>query len=182
MNFNSLITKRRSLRRFKNKEVEPQKIDKLMEAALRAPSSRGINPWEFIVVNDRGALELLSKAKPHGASFLANAALGIVVCANADQSDVWVEDAAIASIYLHLAAVSLGLGSCWIQIRKRMHDDNKTAEAYIAEVLAMPTTLKVESIVAIGYPDEEKSAHPKEQLSYQKVHMNRYGRKYDMTT
>jgi nitroreductase len=180
MNFISLIAKRRSVRRFKNKKIESHKIDTLIEAVLRAPSSRGGKPWEFIVVNDRGVLEKLSKAKPHGAAFLANAALGIIVCANADQSDVWVEDAAIASIYLHLAATSLGLGSCWIQIRKRMHDDNKTAQAYVAEVLGIPQDLKVESIVAIGHPDEEKSAHPKEQLPYQKAHMNRYGRKYDM--
>ncbi|MGD2272221.1 MAG: nitroreductase family protein [Desulfobacterales bacterium] len=181
MNFMSLIAKRRSIRRFKNKKIESHKIDTLIEAALRAPSSRGVNPWEFIVVNDTSVLEKLSKAKPHGAAFLANAALGIVVCANADQSDVWVEDAAIASIYIHLAATSLGLGSCWIQIRKRMHDENKTAQAYVAEVLVIPQNLRVESIVAIGHPDEEKSAHPNGQLSYQKAHMNRYGTRYDMT-
>ena len=174
----SLIRQRRSIRKYKKKEVAPEKIDQLIEAALRAPSARGTNPWEFIVVDDKTLLEKISTAKPHGATFLRNAALGIVVCAKVDKSDVWVEDASIASIYIHLAAESLGLGSCWIQIRKRMYDENKTSERYIAEVLDIPSNLKVESVVAIGYPDEEKSPHSKDELQYEKVHANRYGKVY----
>ncbi len=176
--FMSLITRRRSIRRYKKKEIEPEKIDQLIEAALRAPSSRGFNPWEFIVVTDKSLLEKISVAKSHGAAFLRNAPLGIVVCADTDKSDVWVEDTSIASIYIHLAAESLGLGSCWIQIRKRMHDENKSAEAYIAEVLKIPSNLKVESVVAIGYPDEAKLPHPKEELQYEKVHLNFYENVY----
>jgi nitroreductase len=176
--FMPLIRKRRSIRKYKKKEVAPGKIDQLIEAALRAPSARGTNPWEFIVVADKTLLEKISTAKPHGATFLRNAALGIVVCAKVDKSDVWVEDASIASIYIHLAAESLGLGSCWIQIRKRMYDENKTSERYIAEVLDIPSNLKVESVVAIGYPDEEKSPHSKDELQYEKVHANRYGKVY----
>jgi nitroreductase len=179
MNYISLIKKRRSIRRYKNKEIEPEKIEILTEAALRAPSSRGLNHWEFIFVSDKALLQKISTAKPHGASFLRNAALGIVVCADANKSDVWVEDASIASLYIHLAAVSLGLGSCWIQIRKRMHSQNKSAEEYMAEVLGIPPRLRVESILAIGYPDEEKSPHPNEELQYQKIHRNRYTSQYE---
>jgi len=80
--FFSLIEKRRSIRKFLDKPVETQKIDKIMEAALRAPSSRGFNPWEFIFVTDQTVLGQLSKSKPHGSSFLKNAALGIVVLAD----------------------------------------------------------------------------------------------------
>ena len=175
MDFYSLIENRRSIRQYKTGEIEPEKMEKLAEAALRAPSSRGLNHWEFIFVDDQSLLQKISKAKPHGASFLKHAALGIVVCANADKTDVWIEDASIASIYIHLAAVSLGLGSCWIQIRERMHDQNKTAEDYIAGVLGIPSGLRVESILAIGYPDEEKSPHLKQELQFQKIHRNRYG-------
>ena len=149
--------------------------DDLVEAALRAPSSRGLNPWEFIVVADKNLLEKLSSSKQHGASFLKNAALGIVVCADPERSDVWVEDCSIASIYIHLAAASLGLGSCWIQIRKRMHDASRTAQEYIAELLDIPSNLTVESIVAIGYPDEKKTSHEKEDLQFEKVYADRYG-------
>lgn len=174
--FLSLAQKRRSIRRYKDKPVESEKIDRLVEAALRAPSSRGFNPWEFVVVTDRILLEKLSKAKPHGASFLKDASLGIVVCADPEKCDVWVEDASIASIYIHLAAESLELGSCWIQIRKRMHDQTKTAEQYIRELLNIPKHLNVESMIAIGYPAEKKSPHPKEDLQYDKVYYNVYGK------
>jgi len=172
-----LLQARRSIRKFQDRKIEPEKIDKLMEAALRAPSSMGHNPWEFIVVTDEAVLEGLSRAKEHGSAFMKGAALGIVVCADPDKSDVWIEDTSIASIILHLTAASLGLGSCWIQIRKRMHDDTKTAEAFLAELLNLPENMKVLSMVGIGYPAEEKPGHGKETLSYEKVHMNRYGEK-----
>jgi nitroreductase len=173
--FIPLIQKRRSIRRFLNKDVEPEKIGLLVEAALRAPSSRGLNPWEFIVVTERESLDRLSMAKKHGSTFLKNANLGIVVCADPEKCDVWVEDASIASIFIHLAALSLDLGSCWIQIRDRLHNDTMTSEEYISEILSIPAKLKVESIVAVGYPDEEKPPHTKEELQYEKVHNNVYG-------
>jgi nitroreductase len=82
-------------------------------------------------------------------------------------------------VYLfQLAATSLELGSCWIQIRDRMHDGTQTAEAYIADKLNIPAHLKVEAIIAIGYPAESKSPHPKENLQNEKVHLNQYGKLY----
>jgi nitroreductase len=175
--FLSLVKKRRSIRRYLDQPVETEKIDMLIETALRSPSSKGFNPWELIVVTDKDLLEKLSKAKPHGASFLKNAPLGIVVCADPAMCDVWVEDASIASIFLHLAPESMGLGSCWIQIRKRMYDQTKTSQEYIRELLNIPENLNVESIVAIGYPAETKPPHKKESLQYEKIHFDVYGRR-----
>jgi nitroreductase len=175
--FFSIIEKRRSIRKFQEKPIETETIDQLVEAALRSPSSRGFNPWEFVVVTDKATIEKLAQAKEHGSAFLKNAPLAFVVCADENRSDVWVEDASIASIFLHLAAASFGLGSCWIQIRKRPHDRTKSAEAYIQELLRIPSNLKVESIIAVGYPDEEKSPHKKADLQYGKVHYDAYGQK-----
>jgi nitroreductase len=173
--FIPLIQKRRSIRRFLKKPVEPEKIELLIEAALRAPSSRGLNPWEFIVVSDRELLKKLSKAKIHGSAFLKNAALGIVVCADPAKCDVWIEDTSIASIFIHLAAESIGLGSCWIQIRERMHNDTVTSEEYVSNTLNIPGNIKVESVIAIGYTAEQKKPHPKNALQYKKVHNNLFG-------
>lgn len=176
--FLSLAQKRRSIRQYLEKPVETEKIESLVEAALRAPSSRGFNPWEFVVVTDRGLLEKLSKSKPHGASFIKDAAMGIVVCADPEKCDVWIEDASIASIYIHLAAESMELGSCWIQIRERMHDREKSAEQYIRELLDIPENLKIESMIAVGYPAEKKSGHPKKDLQFEKVHYNGFGKSF----
>ena len=178
----SVIQKRRSIRKFLDKPIEAEKVDLLIEAALRAPSSRDLNPWEFVVVTNRELLEKLSKAKQHGSAFLKNAPLGICVCADPEQCDVWIEDASIASIFIHLAAASLGLGSCWIQIRERMHDKTTSAQQYIAETLKIPAKMQVESIIAVGYSDEKLPPHKKEELLFEKVHSDIYGRPYYKVT
>jgi len=175
----SLIQKRRSIRKFKTNPVEPEKVDMMVEAALRAPSSRGLQPWELVVVTEQDLLEKLSRAKPHGSAFLANAPLGIVICADPDKSDVWIEDSSIAAIFVQLAAESLGLGSCWIQIRERMHENSETSEEYIFRVMRIPRKLRVEAMIAIGYPDEEKPSHEKDKLHFERVYLNQYGKAYE---
>lgn len=176
--FKSLILKRRSIRRFEKRQIEQEKIDLLLEAALRAPSSMGTNPWRFIVVKDPGMLKKLAKSKEHGASFLDGAPLGIVVCADPSKSTVWVEDASIAAIFIQLQAEDIGLSSCWVQIRDRMHDKGKTSEQYIAELLKIPDDIRVEAIIAIGYPAETKAPHPRESLDFKKVYFAQYGSHY----
>jgi nitroreductase len=169
-----LLRKRRSIRKFTEEKVEPETIELLIEALLRAPSSRGINPWEFIVVDDRELLACLSQAKEHGAEFLKNAPLAIVVCADETRSDVWIEDCTIASIIVQLAALSVGLGSCWAQIRNRMHDSGRPAEEYVRELLGLPERFKVESIIGIGHPAETKRPVSTRDLQYEKVKWNRF--------
>src|ERR1700687_5337467 len=102
-----LLRKRRSRREFTAEKIASQSIDTLIEAALRAPSSRGINPWEIILVDDPEILIKLSKAKQHGSEFLKNAPLGMVVCADSTKSDVWIEDCSIAAIIIQITALSL---------------------------------------------------------------------------
>ncbi|WP_291317440.1 nitroreductase family protein [Desulfuromonas sp.] len=78
----SLLEKRRSVRKFSSRPVEGEKTDKILQAMLRSPSSRGLNPWEFVLVTEREPLEELSRAKEHGSAFLAGVPLAIVVCAD----------------------------------------------------------------------------------------------------
>jgi len=169
-----LLRKRRSIRKFTQEKIAPETIELLIEALLRAPSSRGINPWEFVVVDDWELLARLSRAKGHGAEFLKNAPLAIVVCADGTMSDVWIEDCSIASIIVQLAALSVGLGSCWAQIRNRMHDSGRPSEEYIRELLGLPDHIKVESIIGIGYPAETRKPISAKDLQYEKVKRNHY--------
>lgn len=172
--FFSLIEKRRSIRKFKKTPVETEKINKLIEAALRPMSGRGRNPWHFIVVDQPDLIQQLSKARPSGSTFLKNAPLAIVVIADPSKTDVWVEDAAIATTFLHLAATDLGLGSCWIQVRRRDHNETTTATAYIRQLLNVPENFEVEAMLAVGYADEEKTPHPKESLQLEKISFNTF--------
>jgi nitroreductase len=172
----SIIQNRRSIRKFSKKAVDKKKIELLTQAVLMSPSSRDRKPWEFIFVTDRESLDKLSRTRQFGSAHLSNAPLGIVICADSNKSDVWVEDASIAAIFLQLAAESEGLKSCWIQIRERMHNENKTAQEYVSELLNIPQKMKVLCIIAVGYPDEIKSPHRKEDLQFDKVYLEVYGK------
>ncbi len=169
-----LLRARRSIRKYTDKAIGPEKVEMLKEAVLRSPSSRNIDPWEFIFVDDRELLRQLALSKPHGARFLQGAALGIVVCADGEKSDVWTEDCSIASILVQMVAQSIGLGSCWIQIRNRMFDDQVTSEQYVKDLLKMPNRIRVESIIALGYPAEKKEPISREDLDYSKARTNSY--------
>ena len=169
-----LLRKRRSIRKFTAEKIAAETIELLVEALLRAPSSRGINPWEFVLVDDPELLARLSVAKAHGSTFLKNAPLGIVVCADSTKSDVWIEDCSIASIIVQMTALSLGLGSCWIQIRDRAHDGSSSAEGFIQGLLGLPEHVKVESIIAMGHPGESKSPVPAGKLQFARIKRNRW--------
>ena len=169
-----ILRTRRSIRKYEKKAIDGQSMEIMKEALLRCPSSRGINPWTFIFVDEQDVLYRLSQVKEHGSHFLKDASLGIVVCGDETKSDVWVEDCSIASIVVQLAAHSLGLGSCWIQIRNRTHSKERTAEEYVQELLDIPRNLKVESIISIGLPAETKKSTPTKQLDYKKIKYNRY--------
>ncbi len=164
-----ILRDRRSIRRYKDRQIEEEKIEQLKEAALRAPSSRGINPWRFVFVTDKPMLEKLSSAKESGSSFLKDAALGVVVAAKQGESDVWVEDCSIASIILQLAGCSLDLGSCWIQIRNRRHSSSMSAEDYVKQTLGLPDEFLVECIISFGYPDEVKRPVAAADLEWSKI-------------
>lgn len=175
--FLDLLRSRRSIRHFASTPVDQGKLDVLIEAMLRSPSSRGLNPWEFVVVRDPVTLSDLARAKPHGASFIKDAPLAIVVCGDAGKSDVWVEDCSIAALIGHLTAADLGLGSCWVQLRMRDHDAQTTSDQYVKKLLGLEENIMVEAVIAIGYPKEDKPGHAKASLLYDKVSFEKYGQK-----
>lgn len=165
-----LLRARRSIRKYEPRAVEPEKIELLKEALLRSPSSRNGRPWEFYFVTDAATLAELSKCKPHGAAFLAGAPLGVVICADPAQCDVWIEDASIAAILLQLTAQDLGLGSCWLQVRHRKHAAGTDSEAYVRHALKQPENLRVLAVVGIGYPAESREPLALPDLPAQKIH------------
>ena len=169
-----LLRARRSVRKYTHQAIEPEMIELLKEAVLRAPTSRNKRPWEFVFIDDRQMLKQLSLSKPHGAAFLENAPLAIVVCADGEKSDVWTEDCSIASILVQMVAQSMGLGSCWIQIRNRMFGGQTTSQEHVRTLLKMPSNIRVESIIAIGYPAEEKEPISHDDLDYTKIRINSF--------
>lgn len=169
-----LLRNRRSIRKYTNQAIEKEKIDILKEAVLRSPSSKNIDPWEFIFVSEPKIIQKLKDCKPTGATPLATAHLAVIICADETKNDVWIEDCSIASIFLQLTAQHLGLGSCWIQIRKRQHSETVSAEKYIQKLLNVPEKYRVLSIITIGYPATARKGKPFEELEFEKIRTNRF--------
>lgn len=168
-----LLQSRRSTRQFNSTPITAEQLDRLTEALLRSPSSRGLRPWHFVVVDDPQLLGRLARAKAHGAEFLAGAPLAIAICADPLRSDVWIEDCAIAAIILQLAAESMGLGSCWAQMRLRSDVNGRSAEENVREILQLPEGWSVDCIIGIGHPRRRLIGHPRTSLSDEKILHNR---------
>lgn len=170
--FFELLKNRRSIRKFLQQPIEPEKIDLILKAALMSPASKRTNGWDFWVVQQKNTLEKMAECRPYGSKLLENAPLAIVVTADPSKSDVWFEDASIASIIIQLEATDLGLGSCWVQIYNREKDETISAEQYIKNILNIPEHLHVLSAIAIGYKDEERKPFDIEKLAYEKIHFH----------
>lgn len=169
-----LLRTRRSIRKYTNQPIEPEKLDILKEAVLRSPSSKGINPWQFIFIDDLETIQKLKLCKPSGAGPLDTAPLAVVFCADETLNDAWVEDCSIAAIILQLAAHSLGLGSCWIHAHYRMYSETVSSEKYIQNLLSIPTNFKVLCAVSVGYPANPTKARTFEELQFEKIRINRF--------
>jgi len=175
--FNELAEKRRSVKVYADRPVEAVKIDAIIEAVLRSPSGRAARPWSFVVVTNKTLLGKLSVAKPVGAAFVKDAPVAVVVCGDPSASGLWVEDCSIAAVTMQYAALALGLGSRWTQIKGNNFNEGKTSTQYIAELLGLPENLTVQCIIAMGYPGEEMIPYKKEELRFDKVSYNHYGQK-----
>ena len=164
-----LLRTRRSIRHYTPDPLDHATLEALHEAVLRAPSSRGLNPWSFLFITEKSLLEKLASCKPHGAEFLAQAPLGVVVLGHPERADTWIEDCAIAAIILQLAAEGMGLGSCWVQVRLRQHASGEEAEAYVRRVLNLPEDVRVPCMIALGHPLRRKTGHPRHSLPWDKI-------------
>ncbi|WP_024613485.1 nitroreductase family protein [Clostridium sp. Ade.TY] len=168
-----LLSKRRSIRKYKDKMVEDFKVEQILRGALLAPSSMNKKPVEFVVVNDKYTLKQLEDCKDKGTIALKTAPLAIVVIADFEKSNVWIEDASIASSNIMLEAENLGLGTCWIQIRNRQNNCMDSEDA-VRKVLNIPSNMGVLNIITLGYKDEEKASYNLENLNFTKIHYNKY--------
>jgi nitroreductase len=150
-----LIKTRRSIRKYKKKAVPEDLVEKILEAGRWAPSASNSQPWEFIIVRDGKIKEEVAKATIYG-KFLADAPLGIAVVIDPKASTHPVEDGAITTQNMLLAAHALGLGTCWIG------SYGSAYEGKVKEILRIPNEKRVLSIISIGFPAESPKSTRKE--------------------
>lgn len=170
MDLLKIMENRRSVRNYTGEAVPDDKLDKILKAGLLSASSRGRKPWEFIVVENKDTLLKLSKCRVGSAKMLEGADCAVVVIANSDLTDVWVEDCSIAMSNMHLMADSLDVGSCWIQGRLREAENGETTESYLRSILGFPENYKLEAILSLGMTDNHPAPHSSDELLFEKIH------------
>lgn len=174
MDMLEMMRRRRSIRKYTTEPVEDEKLKKILQAGMLSASSRTRRPWEFIVVKNKDTLKYMAECRVGGAKMLEGAYCAIVVIANSEITDVWTEDCSITMANMHLAASALGVGSCWIQGRLREASDGRSAEEYLRECLQYPLDYRLEAILSIGMPGEEKEPYELEILPMNKVHWEQF--------
>jgi nitroreductase len=145
------IFTRRSIRSYTAEPVAAETVDRLLAAAMAAPSAGNEQPWHFIVVRDRAALEAVTLVNPYS-QMLKEAPLAILVCADPGRGkypphDYWVLDCAAATQNILLAAAALGLGTCWLGT----YPDPERVEG-VRRIFAIPHGIVPFAVVAVGHP------------------------------
>ncbi|MDR3194342.1 MAG: nitroreductase family protein [Tannerella sp.] len=172
--FTSLITARRSTRKFTPEPLSAEQAELILKAALMAPTSKSSFSWQFVAVEDKPTLKRLAGCKSVGAAFIEQCALAVVVAGDRTKSDVWIEDASVASIYMQLQAEDLGLGSCWCQVRGRSAGDGADAEQQVRDWLGIPDTFGILSIIGFGHKDQVRKPFDEAHLLWENVHADRW--------
>lgn len=147
--FIDTVRSRKSCRLFTDDPLTQEERDLIMEAGLRAPSSRNLKDVKLFPVTDIPTIRELALCKDGSTTPLETATFAVIVAADPDVCDVWIEDTSIATIMMQLEGEDLGIGSCWIQVRLRSKGD-VPAEDIVKRVAGLDLNLKVLSIVAFG--------------------------------
>jgi nitroreductase len=169
------IFTRRSVRNYQDKQVEPEKLEILLKAAMCAPSALNEQPWQFVVIDDRSIFEKIMRVYLY-AGMLKSAPLAILVCGDVSLEKApgnWVLDCSCAAQNMLLAAHSIGLGAVWSGI----YPETDRMEA-LSLMLNLPEGLRPLALVGVGYPDGALPAPPV-RFRPDRIHINDWNIRYE---
>jgi nitroreductase len=163
------ILSRRSIRSYTRQLVPEELIQELLEAGMSAPSSGNQQPWQFILINDRKILDEIPEHHPY-ARMLTEAPLAIAVCGDMHlekNKGMWVQDCSAATENILIAAQAKGLGAVWLGVFPR--EERVLA---MRKLLNIPEHVIPLSVIAIGYPGEQKP--PAKRFNEARIHYNQW--------
>jgi nitroreductase len=162
------IVTRRSIRKFTGEPVSKQDAEKILRAAMAAPSAGNQQPWHFVLLEDRASREAVSAMNPY-AKMLPEAGLGIVVIADTRdlKHPMWEQDCSAAVENALLAAHALGLGGVWLGWWPKMERVEP-----LKEYLGLPEGIEPLAVLAIGAPVEAKP--PSDRYDPERVRVGRW--------
>ena len=166
------IFARRSIRKYQDTPVEKEKLQMVLKAAMAAPSAGNGQPWHFVVIDDRTTLNRITEFHQYS-QMLKEAPVAVVVCGDTGDEryrGFWVQDCAAATQNILLEAHDQGLGTVWLGVYP-----NESHIKNVKDLLDLPETVYPLSIIAVGYPNEQKE--PADRYTDEKVHWNRWQKK-----
>ena len=159
MEFFEVLARRHSVRKFADKPVGKDMVDRLIEAAGTAPSSKNCRSSAFMCIDEKDVIYAISEMRDRGSAFVKDAPEVIVVLGDETRTDLWVDNCAISATFIQLAATALGLGSCWVHVngrpRKSDNPSAGTAEEYLKDLLGIKDGMRILCVIAVGYPAED---------------------------
>jgi len=155
MSLIEVVLSRKSIRRYEQKEIPRDVLDKILEAGRQAPSAANKQPWHFIVLTDSKIKRELSKGLFN--RFIKDAPVTVVGCAHKDLiAGKWsIVSTTIALQNMVIAAWAMGVGSCWIGDFK---------EEKVKKLLSIPENWNVGALVSFGYPAEKPHSRKKKSM------------------
>lgn len=164
MELKQILNSRRSVRKFLAGKVEHDKLQRIVDMALQAPSSRNTRSTRLVVVEQPELLEKMSQMRDYGSAFMKDAQAAIVVMGDKNASDLWLDNCAITATILQLAVVDEGLASCWVHVNDRPclkdEPDGAKADDFLRSLLGIPEHYGILCAVALGYSDYEPKPLP----------------------
>lgn len=157
MEFKTILEKRRSTRKFLPRKVEHDKLQRIVDMALQAPSSRNCRSTRLLVVEQPEMLEKIAAMRDYGSAFVSGAAAVILVMGDRRVTDLWIDNCAITATVMQLAIVDEGLASCWVHVNGRpcrvKKPDGEQADEYLRKMLPIPDDYGILCAIALGYSD-----------------------------
>lgn len=167
----NFITKRRSIRKFKDVPVTDEQIKTILEAAMSAPSAVAKDPWRFIVLRNRENMKTVASYLPNG-GLLADAGIGLIICGDIDEAhdnslSYMLQDCSAAIENILLATSALELGACWLGVHPR-----EDRIRNIKNFCKLPENIIPLAAIAIGVP--AASPEPRTRYNEDYIHQERW--------
>ena len=163
------IRTRRSIRRYTREPVPDDVIAEILKAAMSAPSAGNQQPWQFVIITDRGLCEEIPTFHPY-AQMLREAPVAILVCGDLrleSYKGYWVQDCSAATQNILLAAHAKGLGAVWVGIYPK-----EERVKPLQKLLELPTQVIPLALVPVGIPAER--VPPANRFDPARIHRNRW--------
>lgn len=159
MDLYEAIKRRYSCRSYGSKPIEPEKLERILEAARQAPSAKNLQDWRFIVVTDEKKRKQVAVAA-NEQMFIATAPVIVIGCSNADYvmrcgQPISTIDVAIAMEHIALSATAEGLATCWI---------GSFYPEKVRDALGIPQEIDIIELMAVGYPADKETRRSREPI------------------